>query len=165
MLLMIHFTYVVLCLTLGWSKIEKYGLHQKVLEEELSKVCDHSAEVLQPPVDDQQPPAKKTKFDKLFGFMNTSFEPQKCQTYTEKVQKYLSDTLEVEDAMEYWKVKEKEFPSLSRLVKQMFSVPATSAPIERVFSQGGKSLTPLRSISKPKNLETLIFLKINSQYM
>ena len=26
----------------------------------------------------------------------------------------------------------------SRLVKQNFSVPATSAPIERVFSQGGK---------------------------
>ena len=67
--------------------------------------------------------------------------------------------------MEYWKVKEKEFPSLSRLVKQIFSVPATSAPIERVFSQGGKILTPLRSRLKPKNLETLIFLKINSQYM
>ena len=53
----------------------------------------------------------------------------------------------------------------SRLVKQIFSVPATSAPIKRVFSQGGKILTPLRNRLKPKNLETLIFLKINSQYM
>ena len=108
--------------------------------------------------------ACRTKFDKLFGFMNTSFKPQAPQDNTQEVQN-LSDTTELENALQFWKVKEKEFATLSCLVKKIFSVPATSAPIERVFSQSGKILAALRSRLKPKNLETLVFLKLNSKYI
>ena len=148
---------------LKWCDVEN---HQSYQEDELLKLCP-AVEVIQPPFDDESeaPPAKKTKFDKLFGFMNTSFKPQAPQDNTQEVQRYLSDTTELENALQFWKVKEKEFPALSCLVKKIFSVPATSAPIERVFSQSGKILAPLRSRLKPKNLETLVFLKLNSKYI
>ena len=40
-------------------------------------------------------------------------------------------------------------------------VPATSAPIERVFSVAGNILRPERSHLLPKKFEVLLFLKIN----
>ena len=78
---------------------------------------------------------------------------------------YLQDNLPCNDPLSYWKLKENEYPILAQLARKFYSVPATSAPIERVFSHAGRILTPLRSRLLPEHFETLIFLKVNSCFM
>ena len=70
---------------------------------------------------------------------------------------YLQDGLPCDNPLSFWKLKEHEYPILVQIAKKLFSVPATSAPVERVFSQAGKILTPLRSRLLPKNFKTLTF--------
>ena len=43
-----------------------------------------------------------------------------------------------ESPLDVWRVKSSDYPTLGSLARQVFSVPATSAPVERVFSQAGK---------------------------
>ena len=46
-----------------------------------------------------------------------------------------------------------------------FSIPATSAKIEQVFSTAGKILRTDCCRPLPRNLETLLFLKVNSDLL
>ena len=58
-----------------------------------------------------------------------------------------------------------DYPTLASLARQVFSVPATSTTVEHVFSQAGKIISPLQCRMIPKNFVTLLFLKMNSQFM
>ena len=60
----------------------------------------------------------------------------------------------------FWKRNSSMFPGLCLIAKkyQYLSIPATSAPIERVFSTAGNILKGERSRITPKNFETLLFL-------
>ena len=78
---------------------------------------------------------------------------------------YLQDTIPCDDPLSFWKLKESEYPILAQLTRKIFSVPATSAPVERVFSQAGKILTPLRSRLLPHHFENLLFLKLNFEFL
>ena len=51
---------------------------------------------------------------------------------------------------------------LQPLLERVFSVPASSAPVERVFSQSGLIMRPNRSRLTKKMLSQLVFLKCNS---
>ena len=51
----------------------------------------------------------------------------------------------------------------SHLLWPKQEVPATSGPIERVFSHGGNIMRPDQSRLLPKNFEHLIFLKVNNE--
>lgn len=53
------------------------------------------------------------------------------------------------------------FTKLSPLYQKIFCVPATSAEVERVFSQGGLYMTPHRACMSPKLLSYLVFLRCN----
>lgn len=46
------------------------------------------------------------------------------------------------DRLEFWKRQLKAFPRLYLVAKRVLAVPATSAPLERVFSQGGLIMCP-----------------------
>ena len=52
-------------------------------------------------------------------------------------------------------------PSLSRLAQHVLCIPATSAPVERIFSHGGIVLRPHRAMISDTNLEHMIVLKCN----
>ena len=45
-----------------------------------------------------------------------------------------------ESLLDFWRVRSTDYPTLASLARRVFSVPATSAPVERVFSQAPKSL-------------------------
>ena len=45
------------------------------------------------------------------------------------------------------------FQSFQKIARRFLAVPATSAPIERVFSQGGKILRPAQCRLLQKNFE------------
>ena len=78
---------------------------------------------------------------------------------------YKEDIFSDVDPLMFWNSSLKEYPCLARLAQHVLAVPATSGAIERTFSQAGKILRPDRSRLLPKNLETLLFLKTNSQLL
>ena len=65
---------------------------------------------------------------------------------------------------EAWDVaKASEHYNIMRLLlEKIFSVPATSAPVERVFSHGGIIMKPNRAQLSDEMLSALVFMKCNS---
>ena len=58
-------------------------------------------------------------------------------------------------------VRKSEFNLLSNLFERVLCAPASSAPVERVFSQSGLFLRPNRCRMTDKVLEHLVFLRCN----
>lgn len=61
----------------------------------------------------------------------------------------------------FWSDNKKKFPHLSNLAMRVLSIPASSAPVERVFSRGGLIMRPHRARLGAETLSKLIFLKCN----
>ena len=55
-----------------------------------------------------------------------------------------------------------QFPQLKPLFAYVFCVPASSAPVERVFSQSGLIMRPNRARKTDAMLETLVLLRCNN---
>ena len=67
--------------------------------------------------------------------------------------------------LRFWRKHSPEFPALAALAKQILSIPASSAPVERVFSQGGIIIRPHRSSMTCNTLSMLTFLKCNENLL
>jgi hypothetical protein len=67
--------------------------------------------------------------------------------------------------MEPWDIikEDKTFQLLHPLFERIFCTPATSAPVERVFSQSGLLMRPHRAKMGDKLLSDLVFLKCNGK--
>jgi len=65
------------------------------------------------------------------------------------------------DPLEYWKLKQNEYPKLANLARVYLSVPAGSAASERMFSTGKNVLGTTRLSLTPSNMEANLFLKYN----
>lgn len=66
--------------------------------------------------------------------------------------------------LDWWFEKRLEFPILYRVAKRFLSIPGTSASVERVFSQGGLTLTELRSAMTAATFEALMVLKLQHEH-
>ena len=64
------------------------------------------------------------------------------------------------DQLFWWKNREKDFPTLSKIARGILCIPGTSAPSERVFSVAGLTITKLRALAC-ENASCLILLKDN----
>ena len=60
--------------------------------------------------------------------------------------------------LEWWRKKQLDFPSLTTLARKYLCIPATSAPVERVFSSGSNIITKRRSCLDVDRASDLIFL-------
>ena len=69
---------------------------------------------------------------------------------------------EGQSALLFWAMNMRSLPSLFRLAVRVLAVPASSAPVERVFSHGGIILRPNRAQMNDELLANLIFCKCNS---
>jgi hypothetical protein len=74
----------------------------------------------------------------------------KCRTHADKTNNY-------------WDIfrRDENFRQLHPLLERVLCVPATSAPVERVFSHGGIFMRPHRARLSPKVLSNLVFAKCN----
>ena len=85
--------------------------------------------------------------------------------------KYLQQERDVAkpiDAASFWMdggVGKDKYPALHSLALKALSVPASSAPVERIFSRGGIILRPHRARLGCQMVETLMFLKCNEHVL
>ena len=85
-------------------------------------------------------------------------------TVSAQIMKYIESTIECDNVVSYWSSEtvKKDFPKLFSAAIRALSVPASSAPIERVFSQGGLIVRPNRASMNDNKVSALMFLKCNS---
>jgi len=79
-----------------------------------------------------------------------------------EINAYLSDPMRVRFST-YWK--NSQFFHLKMVVKRLFSVQASSAPIERVFSQAGAIMSPRRTLMLEEVFRSLVFLRVNQNFI
>ena len=71
------------------------------------------------------------------------------------------DELKRHRSLLFFKLYHEQFPELTRIVRIIHSVPATSVPSESLFSRAGLTQTYLRNRLEPSHLEQLTFIKDN----
>ena len=65
------------------------------------------------------------------------------------------------DLKEFWVLYRLKFPCLFQLALKFLSIPASSGPVERLFSYAGYIIRPHRARLTPKNLEATTMLRCN----
>ena len=115
------------------------------------------------------PPAKRHRFDPSddFDFMSeyTSSDPvtEGAAAAVNEVANYLAQpcTDPHSDPLQYWKGQKCNYPNLAQLACRFLCVPASSAPVERLFSIGGKVFRPERCSLSDAVFELLMFIRSN----
>ena len=104
-------------------------------------------------------------FSSMFSHSSSSVE---C---TDEVDKYLSIPCEAPqvDPIVFWKAHSKQFPFLSRVPKDILSIPGTSVSVERIFNCGRDTIGLRRHRLKLQTLTAIMFgkcyLKWNATYL
>lgn len=65
------------------------------------------------------------------------------------------------EILDWWKQRSDQFPQLCKVVKNIFSIQATSCAVERTFSTGGLTVTAKRTKLNPENVHKLVFIREN----
>ena len=66
--------------------------------------------------------------------------------------------------LEFWKVNHEKFPRLSCLARSIFSIPATSAGIEREFSGAGVVMHERRTNLNPEQVDNILLVRSMQKY-
>ena len=66
-----------------------------------------------------------------------------------------------EDLLSWWQINAKTFPNLAVMARQYLGCPASSASVERLFSQVGIAFSAKRKRSKAATLESIMFARAN----
>ncbi|GES76109.1 zinc finger BED domain-containing protein 1-like [Rhizophagus clarus] len=73
--------------------------------------------------------------------------------------------LEEYDPYLWWSTNKNQYPVLHKLAMKYLSIPATSVPSERLFSDAKNLVTPLRTRLNSSVINQLMFLKRNREYI
>ena len=66
-----------------------------------------------------------------------------------------------DNPLSWWRSKATRYPALEIGVRKLFCIPATSAPVERVFSSAGNIVDKKRASLLPRNVDMLVFMHTN----
>jgi len=66
------------------------------------------------------------------------------------------------DPLKFWKEAASQFPELAKLAQEYLSIPATSAPSERVWSRAARVLSAKRARLDPTVTSSIMFVQENS---
>ena len=87
--------------------------------------------------------------------------PQQQVDYEVKCFKSESTVSLKSNPLLWWKTKEGLYPHLAKIVRQLFCIPATSVPSERVFSAAGHLVSATRNRLDQENVNNLLFIQQN----
>ncbi|CAF2525499.1 unnamed protein product [Rotaria sp. Silwood2] len=71
----------------------------------------------------------------------------------------IEDIHKIPNPLPFWKHYQQKFPCLSLLARRLFSIPVTSAAVERSFSAAGLVVTERRSSLDPQTLHDILFVR------
>ena len=132
---------------------------------QMTETSNSSNEAVQTQRSDLEPPAKKMKtfFNDLIGETASSNSIITPNDITLMVEEYLLSPClpQEEDPLEFWKLNQVKYSPLAKLAPQFLCVPASSAPVERLFSIAGKVFRPERCRLTDKRFEELMFIRCN----
>jgi len=66
--------------------------------------------------------------------------------------------------LNFWRDHHDKFPRLSRLARRIFSMPATSASVERQFSGAGLIIQERRTNLNPEQLDNILLIRSMQKY-
>ncbi len=113
---------------------------------------------------DSPPPLKHQRLLSCYKAFKMQHNTMKDSSITAQISKYLDNMNDYDcDALTFWSKNQEHFPNLHIVALKVLSVPASSAPVERVFSRGGILMRPHRAWLGHKMLQFLVFLKRNQQ--
>ncbi|XP_064412856.1 uncharacterized protein LOC135356372 [Latimeria chalumnae] len=140
------------------------------LKESITELAIREAEttILQNQTQESQcsPPKKKTRLTLFSSYQPhpTGLPGNLVQTPRAVLLSYLDEisSMNMDDP---WRCirSEQKFQSIVPLLEKVFCIPATSAPVERIFSQSSLIVRPNRAKMGDDLLEKLVFLKCNHQ--
>ena len=81
----------------------------------------------------------------------------------DEVTEYLAEKVTniTDNPLAWWKQNEEKFPLSARLAKKYLSLPASSAPSERIFSKMHAVVDKRRASLDPDRVERIVFIKEN----
>lgn len=134
---------------LGINRTEIFDKVVNLLEKQIAEV--------KVSVDDD----KKKEISKLsifFGQQNNELDKS-----TTELEKYIQEKPKSKedkfDNLQWWKENEKNYPNLSRIAQNYLSIPASSAPVEGLFSRAGDVITKRRNSLNPDIINSLMVVK------
>ena len=116
-------------------------------------------------------PGGKSALDNLLQSDNDSLseeeeetqEDKKIQMVRREVQMFFTEApiAKQDDPLSWWRENEGRFPTLSNLARSLLCIPATSTPVERIFSVAGNICSQKRTSLTREHVDMLTFLSMN----
>ncbi|CAF1264781.1 unnamed protein product [Rotaria sordida] len=81
----------------------------------------------------------------------------------DELEKYLrmniEDVYKQPNSLPFWRDHQNKFPGLALLARRLFSIPVTSAGVERQFSSAGLTISQRRSSLDPDTVNDVLFVR------
>ena len=112
---------------------------------------------------DREPSGQPKKFKGMFSFSVQPATTEDEIDVADEIKEYLREKESCHHKL--WTNPKWKNYKIREVARRLFSIPATSASSERVFSKAGLIIAPLRSSTGEKTLEKLCFLRCNISFV
>jgi len=143
---------------LAWCNQEE----AKSIKEDISKKLLDLTPSSSSELAELSPPQKRSRY---LSFMADSSSQSALSSDKQlQVDEYFSASCvsEDDDPLTFWKLNQQKYPELAKLATQYLQFPASSAPVERLFSIAGKVFRPERCSLSDERFEQLMFIQCNN---
>ncbi|CAM4847109.1 unnamed protein product, partial [Rotaria magnacalcarata] len=90
---------------------------------------------------------------------NESSTSNKGDELTKYLKMQIEDKFKTPNPLPFWKFYQDKLPNLAKIARRFFSIPATSAGVERQFSAAGVLINERRASLNPETVEDVLFVR------